>query len=196
MAERPKEVKKRNWAIVVYPDSLPEDWVKRLRDTHLPCAISPLHDADSGKGGEHLKPHYHILLVWDGPVCESAPLEVAAALNAPPHVEHVKSLKGYYEYLWHKNEPEKVHYNEADVVRLNGFDVPTERTAREVFALTESIQNYIRETGIREYGDLLDALLDAGLRAEWEVATCKTILFTAYIRSHRHKGKCVGVGNE
>ena len=47
-----KIVKKRNWAFVVYPESLPEGWLDLLRETGLQCAISPLHDKDKEPTGE------------------------------------------------------------------------------------------------------------------------------------------------
>ena len=37
-------IKKRNWAFVLYPESAPADWLERLQATGLPGAISPLHD--------------------------------------------------------------------------------------------------------------------------------------------------------
>lgn len=54
MAE--KNVKKRNWVMVAYPDSLPENWLDILVQTGLPCAISPLHDRDTEATGEPKKP--------------------------------------------------------------------------------------------------------------------------------------------
>ena len=39
-----KNVKKRNWAFVLYPESAPENWREELQKTGLQCAISPLHD--------------------------------------------------------------------------------------------------------------------------------------------------------
>ena len=43
--------KKRNWAFVIYPESLPEDWLDILRMSGLPIAISPLHDKDVNADG-------------------------------------------------------------------------------------------------------------------------------------------------
>lgn len=41
-----KNIKKRNWAFVLYPESAPADWREQLQKTGLQCAISPLHDKD------------------------------------------------------------------------------------------------------------------------------------------------------
>ena len=45
MADR-KNVKKRNWAFVLYPESAPFDWSEQVQLTGLHCAISPLQDKD------------------------------------------------------------------------------------------------------------------------------------------------------
>ena len=47
-----KNVKKRNWAFVLYPESAPEDWKEQLRLSGLQGAISPLHDKDINPTGE------------------------------------------------------------------------------------------------------------------------------------------------
>lgn len=54
MAE--KNVKKRNWAFLVYPESAPENWLQILQATGLQCAISPLHDRDLNATGEPKRP--------------------------------------------------------------------------------------------------------------------------------------------
>ena len=41
-----KNIKKRYWAMVLYPDSAPQNWEELLQETGLQCAISPLHDKD------------------------------------------------------------------------------------------------------------------------------------------------------
>ena len=55
-------VKKRNWAFFVWPDSAPEDWREQLQKTGLQCAVSPLHDKDVNEGtGEVKKAHWHVI---------------------------------------------------------------------------------------------------------------------------------------
>ena len=62
-----KESKTRNWATVVYPESAPEEWRDILIQIHVPSLVSPLHDKDENPNGEPKKPHYHVLLMYDGP---------------------------------------------------------------------------------------------------------------------------------
>ena len=61
-----KKVKKRHWAFVAYPESLPEDWFDLLKQTGLKIAISPLHNQDMNADGTPKKPHYHIMLSYEG----------------------------------------------------------------------------------------------------------------------------------
>ena len=44
MAQDAKNVKKRNWAFVAYPESMPTNWLEILQETGAPIAISPLHE--------------------------------------------------------------------------------------------------------------------------------------------------------
>ena len=62
-----KNVKKRNWAFVLYPESAPKDWKEQLSKTGLEGAISPLHDKDVNPTGEPKKAHYHIIICYPGP---------------------------------------------------------------------------------------------------------------------------------
>ena len=65
MAE--KNVKKRNWAFVLYPESAPKDWREQLAKSGIQCAVSPLHDKDLDPTGNPKKPHYHVILVYGNP---------------------------------------------------------------------------------------------------------------------------------
>ena len=78
-----KDVKKRNWAMVLYPESAPEDWRDQLRKTGLQCAVSPLHDKDTNADGEPKKPHYHVILVYGSPTTYRNVEGLTKRLNQP-----------------------------------------------------------------------------------------------------------------
>ena len=118
-----KDIKKRYWAFVLYPDSAPEDWKEQLQLTGLDIAISPLHNLDVNADGEVKKEHYHIILCYNGTTTFSNVKKLTVdRLNAtiPQPLEHVK---GYYRYLTHSDNPEKAQYSESDIVHLNGFNI-------------------------------------------------------------------------
>lgn len=56
----------RNYATVVYPESAVEGWQDILVDQFVPAFISPLHDLDVNPDGEAKKPHYHVIVMFEG----------------------------------------------------------------------------------------------------------------------------------
>lgn len=182
-----KSTKKRNWAFVCYPESLPTDWVDKLQQTGLQVAISPLHDKDLNPTGELKKPHYHVILCYSGPTSYNVVKNLTEEMNAPIPVA-LEQVRGYYRYLTHKDNPEKAQYNENDIKTLNGFNISdfVELTKSEVFSIKVKVQTLICEKEITEYAVLCDYLLHNNLMAELEVAQNHTIFFNTYIRSKRH----------
>lgn len=186
MAE--KIVKKRYWAFCGYPESLPDNWKDILTQTGLPVAISPLHDKDLNATGEVKKPHYHIILCYNGPTALSVVEKITKAL-AQPNPQALENVKGYYRYLTHKDNPEKAQYDESNIETLNGFNIAdfTDLTRSEVLEIKKRLQSIIRESGIIEYADLMDLLLDSDMSVEYEIASNNTFFFEKYITSRRHK---------
>lgn len=203
MSGKKTTVKKRNWAFVCYPDSLPTDWLDVLQQTGLPLCISPLHDKDLDPTGTPKKPHYHVILNYEGPTSAAVVKAlVTGKLNAPDP-QPLESIRGYYRYLTHKDNPEKYQYDERDIKTINGFNISNfiELTRAETTKIKSEIQALIREQKIIEYADLLDYLLDSEMFTELDVAQSNTMLFNTYIRSRRHKpeqktGKTVFVDAE
>ena len=185
-----KNVKKRNWAFVLYPESAPSDWMEQLQATGLPIAISPLHDRDLDPTGEPKKAHYHIILCYQGPTSYNVVKAITDGLGQPIP-QPLESVRGYYRYLSHKDNPDKVQYSEADIQHLNGFNILdfAELTKSEVAAMVLTITKLIRERLIMEYSDLIYHLIDAGMYGELEIASNRTIYFDALIRSQRNKFK-------
>jgi len=183
-----KNVKKRNWAFVLYPESAPSDWMEQLQATGLPIAISPLHDRDLDPTGEPKKAHHHIILCFSGPTTYNSVKAITDNLGQPIP-QPLESVRGYYRYLTHKDNPDKVQYSEADIQHLNGFNILdfAELTRSEVFQMKRTILSIIRELQLTEYSDLIFYLEDAGLYGEMEVATNHTIFFDAVLRSCRYK---------
>lgn len=185
-----KNIKKRNWAFIAYPESLPTDWLEQLKLTALPIAISPLHDRDTNPTGEPKKPHYHVILCYNGPTTYSAVLRLTNGQLGQSIPQPVESVEGYYRYLTHEDNPEKVQYSKSEIKTLNGFDIRdyAEMRRSEVMKTIRLIRDFSRENGIVEYCELLDILQHGdGLEDWFEVAVTHTILFTADLRSRRHE---------
>lgn len=109
------------WAIIVYPDSAPENWKEILAETLLPICISPLHDKDVDPDGQLKKPHYHVAIHFENTVSENVVSLIAQSLNAP-FPKKQATWRGICRYLCHLDNPEKARYSEKDVVCLGGAD--------------------------------------------------------------------------
>ena len=182
------EVKSKYWTAIVYEDSAPEDWRDVLKISGLRCAISPYHDKDINPTGEPKKPHWHVILCWDGPTTyNNARKFVQNELNTPIPKE-LKSVRGMYNYFSHKDNPEKAQYDEKLIEHINGFCLAefVELTRGEVNEAIKRAFNIIRDVGITEYSGLLDFLEDNGLGDEWDVVKNNVILFNTYITSRRY----------
>lgn len=187
MSEK-KNVKKRNWAFVLYPESAPKDWKEQLQLTGLQCAISPLHDKDLNADNTPKKAHYHIILNYAGPTSFNVVKQLTDCLNQPIP-QPLEQIRGYYRYLTHKDNPEKYQYSENDITTINGFDITEfiEMTKSEILEIKSKLQTMIRELNIIEYADLLDYIQDNGEKSEYDVASSNTIFFNTYIKSRRYK---------
>ena len=184
MAE--KNVKNRNWAMVLYPESAPEDWREQLRLSGLQVAISPLHDKDVNADGEPKKAHHHVILVYGSPTTYNNVKALCDRLNQPIP-QPLEQVRGYYRYLTHEDNPEKAQYSKSDIQTLNGFDIRefVELTKSEVTKAKREILQLIRDNSITEYADLIDILMDGGEGTAdmFDVASNNTLFFKAYLTS-------------
>ena len=199
VSEMKTVVKKRNWAMVLYPDSAPDDWRDCLAKTGLQRAASPLHDRDVDPTGEKKKAHYHVILCYSGPPAYSVVERLTKSLNQPIP-QALEQVRGYYRYLTHADNPEKAQYSPADIVTINGFDIRdfVELSKSEVLKSKKEIMMLIRDNEITEYADLMDVLLDGGEATAdmFDVASSNTLFFTKYIASRRYKVTGISRGDD
>ena len=148
--------KGRDWTFIVYPESAPEHWREILDKTYLRWIESPLHDKDVNEDGEIKKPHWHILLSFEGPVTLKAVEKIALQLNCP-EPRKVGSGKGLVRYMIHKDNPEKFQYSIDEIVAHNGADVASyfEMTHTNKLVLMKEIVNFIVKNEIDNYADFL-----------------------------------------
>lgn len=185
-----KNVKKRYWAFVLYPESAPENWRELLQQTGLQCVISPLHDKDIDADGKPKKAHHHIILAYSGPTTYNAVRTLTESLKQPIP-QALEQVRGYYRYLTHKDNPEKAQYSEDDIETINGFNIAdfVELTKTEVNAYKRKLQELIINLDIVEYCDFMDFLLDNEMWTEYDIGSNNTYFFEKYISSRRNKLK-------
>ena len=113
--------KSRNWCTIVYPDSASNDWENCLSSLHVPAFVSPIHDKDIDATGEVKKPHYHVILMFDGPRTQDYVRSCVETFGGVG-VENVQSLRGMTRYLCHLDDKDKAQYNVSDITCYGGAD--------------------------------------------------------------------------
>lgn len=125
--------KSRYFTFLLYPESIPNDWIERLESMDIPMAISPLHDRDKSKmkGQEFKKQHYHVLYIANNPVTsESVRLKIKRLLGdeSIAKVQIIAtSVENCYLYLTHESKDaiakNKHIYEKSKIKHLNNFDI-------------------------------------------------------------------------
>lgn len=146
------------WTFLVYPDSAPEDWKNILENYCIQTAISPLHEPEEkGKEGETKKQHWHIILNLDGQKTYKQIKEISDSLNGA-RPEKVLSPIGMYEYLIHKNHPDRQQFENGfdEIEHMNGFD-KTEfiRNENVEDSVCNALLKVIQEREILEFASLV-----------------------------------------
>ena len=101
--------KGRYWSAIGWLESLPKDWKTRIVKSNLPVVISPLHNKDIDENGESLKPHYHILMCWEGPVSLNYVRSFAEDIGLGSYIERVRSISNILNYLTHNSYSKTTH---------------------------------------------------------------------------------------
>lgn len=121
--------KSKYFCCVLYPDSVTYDVdtvIKSLAEEHLTFAVSPIHDRDIEDDGSIKKSHYHLLLAYSSATTLNNICCWFNACGLPESELHsvrvCASAVGYFRYLTHKDNPEKVQYNDNDIRVFNDSD--------------------------------------------------------------------------
>ena len=180
----------RNWNMLVYPGSAPENWREKIDEYHIPWVESCLHDKDVYEDGEHKgeykKPHIHVTLLFRGVKTYEQIRELTDSINAP-RPEKCHDARGSIRYMRHLDHPEKCQYADEPIGH-GGADLMTlcAPTSGEIYEIKCAIEEFICEHGIVEYSVLLDRLRFEGKRDMHNVAQSNTLYCNAYIASKRN----------
>lgn len=121
MTDKVSESRTRNFATIVYKESAPDNWLEILQEELVPCLVSPYHDKDINPTGEVKKPHWHVLIMFDGVKSMKQAQAIVDKISGVG-CRKINSLRGYARYLCHLDNPEKAQYSENDVIQLCGAD--------------------------------------------------------------------------
>lgn len=184
-----KESRTRNWTIVLYPESAPDNWRTFIDDLHIEWVESPLHDKDVNANGEPKKAHWHLLLMFGGVKSYEQVKEVTDSLNAP-RPERCHNARSMVRYMVHLDNPDKAQYSQGDIKAHGGVDLAEllRPSSSERYTLIGDMIAYIRNNNVIEFQDLMDYAL-ANEFDTWFPLLCDNSAFVIgqYIKSQRHR---------
>lgn len=178
-------MKERYFTFIMYEDSRPEDWKEKLQSTGLQFVISPYHDKDINQDGTKKKPHWHVLIIFNGPSTLKNANRISESINATI-CQPVKSTTGIIRYFSHKDNPEKAQYNENEITGINGPDIEElskSLTTSEIEIIKRDIVHLICGLGFTEYAETYDYMDKHELRQYMKVFSNNTYFFKAYLQS-------------
>ena len=198
-----KDNRKRNWAIVVYPESAPENWRDILDDEHMEWIESPLHDKDINPDGSIKKPHWHVMLLFDGNKSYEQIKEITDKINAPSP-KYIQSVRAMVRYFAHLDNPEKAQYSISEIKAHGGVDLIEllKPTASSRYQMIAEMVEYIQVHSVTEFIDFMIFCSECHFD-DWFPLLCDSAAFVIQevIKSNRHKPTklavdALGVKNE
>lgn len=181
----------RGFAFLVYPESAPENWREILDDYHIQWAESPLHCFDVNPTGEVKKPHYHVVVTFEGKKSQEQVKELVAPINAALPIP-LNSVRGMIRYFAHLDNPEKYQYPVDQIIGHGGMDVQDllRVSASARYSIICKMTAFIREECIMNYADLFDYAV-AHHPEDWLPILCdsSTYVLSQYIKANRERLK-------
>lgn len=155
------------YASLLYEDSCSPDYIEQLKEMHIMCLISPLHDKDIDNQGNLKKSHRHILFIFESLKSTNQVREIIDMLGFVG-CEIVMSPKAYALYLTHANAPEKFQYSFDDIIALSGADIYLKNAELTTTSKHDTIAEIIRYC-IAEDIDCLADIIEFSLeqKKEW-----------------------------
>ena len=191
MSKGNKETRSRNWTIVTYPDSRPEDWIQTLNSFNIEYIISPLHDKDVNGAEEEKKAHNHVLLMFGGVKSYDQVTELIAPLNCPSP-QRCHSVKSLVRYFLHLDHPDKHQYSKEDLVAYGGVDIAEllRPSTSERYTLIAEMMDFVDDNELTELTDLI-RYARKDRREDWFPCLCDSAVYimTQYLKSHHFQRK-------
>lgn len=175
----------RNFATIVYKESAPSNWQEILAEELVPVLISPYHDKDINPTGEVKKPHWHVLIMFDG---VKSLRQAQAIVNKIGGVgcRMINSLRGYARYLCHLDNPEKFQYDQNDVVELCGADYQeTIQLQTDRYKIIQDMCNFCEDKDIISFYKLSRYAIEHNESWKRALFDNSTIFMKEYLKSRK-----------
>lgn len=199
IADLPKKDERfRNCCMIVYPESVIEDWIEILREKHIPFVVSPLHDKDLDPEAPPdydgdlqplpKKPHYHVAFLCDGNHTLQFFQELADLIHAYKKVFKIYNVRSMLRYFCHLDNPEKFQYPESEMKAYCGAD-PTqymEMGGRTLMYECKKIQSFIKGMKFTSFQAFTDYLNENGLDDWYYIVTSQRTLYFATLLRDIH----------
>lgn len=151
----------RNWNIVVYPDSAPENWKDLLDEQRIEWVCSPLHEFDVDPNGEVKKAHYHVLLMFGGVKSYEQVISFIEFLHCPiPQRCH--NARASVRYMAHLDNPNKFQYSSSEIESHGGVDLQEllKPCSSLRYSMLKDMCEYIHQHQITEFSDFVFRCMD------------------------------------
>lgn len=202
-AKPPALLKRRAWAFEIYPDNkgdpsqglspTPEDWIKVLQDEFLHVYIIK-HDKDKNPDGTEKKLHYHVMIMWDGPVTATYADQYRNMIGGVG-MQPIANIKQYARYLCHLDNPEKYQYPITDVINLgiNDYVETIEKSFNRAKCI-EQMTRYIDNNDVKTFRALVRFSRDNN--QEWYFCLMDNVTFLRqYIADKRYEDEIIKMQN-
>lgn len=191
MAQQKQKNRFRNFECIVYDESAPDNWLNLLQDEKIPAFIMH-HDKDELENGEKKKPHYHVIIMFEGVKTLDQAKEVFDLIGGVyPEDETmfrrkcvINSIRSAARYLCHYDDANKYQYNANDVICLGGADyLSICQLAQDKYIAIQEMMIYCKDNCVTCFADLME--YSARCRFDWFRCLCDNcaIIMREYLKS-------------
>jgi hypothetical protein len=169
--------------------SAPDNWSDVIDAEHIQWVESPLHDKDVNEADEEQKkPHWHILLLFEGVKSYEQVKEITDKLNATIP-QKVASTKGLVRYMAHMDNPEKYQYDKTKIIGHGGVDVAEylKPVNSSRYLLIGEMRQWVEDNACSEFYMLFDYAFSEKFD-DWFPLLCdnSAYIMGEYIKSRRN----------
>jgi len=181
----------RNWTIIIYSDSIPENWNIAFSSITPRWIKSPAHNSDIDETtGNIKKSHCHVIFKFKTNKSQKQVSELLHThdLEIVGKPEKVQSMKGLVRYMIHLDNPDKSQYSIDEIIAHNiaiSEYLDIDCTDSDYESVGEII-DYINQNNITEYKDLVNYAHENEFDDWFPIVCKKAYMLNAFIASNRN----------